>query len=213
VPRPATTLPGDAGALLAHLSAPDGSGDVSLASLACPQRRIRSLPALRSFLEDYGRELLIPVELPAIRRAWVHASRYETRELIALDRWMANEPKLKEFAAASCRVGQRQLNRLRPLRDLRLVRRYREAIERGEAHGWHTLVYGVALSIFSLPLRQGLTAYASRTTLGFIEQAARPLALTAGQCADLHLGACARVPAALNSLLGLESGAGPKVVK
>ena len=211
--KPIPDLRGDPGLLLAHLSAPDEAGALSLAALALPQQGIRSLSALRGFLEEYRRELLVPVELPAIRQAWLHASRYETRELIALDRKLADEPRLKEFAAASYRVGQRQLNRLRPLRDLRLVNRYREAIERGQAHGWHTLVYGVALNVFSLPLRQGLAAYASRTLFGFIERVARPLALTTGQCADLHERACAPLPPVLKDLLGPEAESAPKVLR
>ncbi len=213
VPSLAAEPRGDAAALLARLGVPDEVEAAELAALALPQRRINSLPALRGFLHEYGRDLLIPLELPAIRRAWAHASRNETRELLALDRQMAGEAKLKEFAAASCRVGQRQLNRLRPLRDLRLVRRYREAIERGEAHGWHTLVYGVALSVYSLPLRQGLALYANRTLRGFIEQAAGPLALTAGHCDELHEEVCAQIPSALKRILDAETAGAPKVVE
>ena len=41
------------------------------------------------------------------------------------------------------------------------------AVERGEAHGWHTLVDGVTLAIYSLPLRQGLLGYAQQTTVRF----------------------------------------------
>ena len=43
----------------------------------------------------------------------------------------------------------------RPLRDQRLVQRYLTAVEQGEAQGWHTLVYGLTLAVYSLPLRQG----------------------------------------------------------
>jgi len=53
------------------------------------------------------------------------------------------------------RVGQSQLKRFRSLRDHRLVQRYLKAVGEGRAHGWHTLVYGITLSVYSLPLIQG----------------------------------------------------------
>jgi urease accessory protein UreF len=200
-PQDIAPLLGDPHPLLERLgSAVDVAAPAPDMALA-PLGRIQSVPALRAFLQSYQTELLVPVELPAILRAYNHALRNEARELVALDRQMATEPALREFAAASCRVGQRQLNRLRPLRDLRLVQRYRAAIGRGEAHGWHTLVYGISLGVFSLPLRQGLVAYAGHTMGGFIQHAARPLALTAGQCATLHERACAGVPELVQSLL------------
>ncbi len=57
-------------------------------------------------------------------------------------------------------------------------KRYLAAVESGEAHGWHTLVYGLTLAVYSLPLRQGLLGYAQQTTRGFIQAAARSLELS-----------------------------------
>jgi urease accessory protein UreF len=200
-PQVAPLLLGDPHPLLEQLGAPEDLAAPALASAALQFQTIRSLPALRGFLQTYHAELLVPLEFPVILRAHGHSVRHEVRELIALDRQLAEEPKLKEFAVASCRVGQRQLHRLRPLRDLRLVRRYLAAVEEGQAHGWHTLVYGVALGIFSLPLRQGLLNYAQHTLGGFIDRAARPLALTQGQCRELQSLACAALPKAVDNLL------------
>ena len=194
-------LLGDPHPLLEQLGSPDDLAAAPLASAGLQLRHFRSLPALRSFLQTYQAELLAPVELPAIQRAYSHAAHHEVRELIALDLQLAAEPRLKEFAAASCRVGQRQLSRLRPLRDLRLVQRYLAAIDQGDARGWHTLVYGVALAVFSLPLRQGLLGYANHTMDGFIQSAAQPLALTTGQCQELHTQVCASLPNVVNELL------------
>lgn len=192
-------LLGDPHPLLAQVGV---AGDLpALATVGTQLQRVRSLPALRSFLQAYQTELLIPVELPAILRAHTHAVRHEVRELIALDQQLARESKLKEFAVASCRVGQRQISRLRALRDHRLVQRYLAAVEQGDAHGWHTVVYGLSLGVFSLPLRQGLTGYALHTLGGFIESAAGPLALTTGQCRELQEGAVAGVPEAVQALL------------
>jgi len=160
------------------------------------------LPSLRGFLQRYQALVLGPVELPAIHAAFSHASRFEVRELIALDRQLASEPGLKHFAAASRAAGCSRLWRLRPLRDQRLVTRYWRAIELGQAHGWHTVVYGVVLAVFSIPLRQGLLNYGWQTLDGFVRTAARPLKLAAGDCEQLLIefvpGLRAAVEGAMN---------------
>jgi urease accessory protein UreF len=123
------------------------------------------------------------------------------RELIALDCRLASEPILQAFASASRRVGQSQLRKLRPLRDQRVVQRYLHAVESGQADGWHTLVYGLTLAVYSLPLRQGLLGYAHQTTRGFIYSAARMLQLSEHQCRALFDTLCADLPAAVEDLL------------
>jgi urease accessory protein UreF len=204
LPEAVAPLLGDPHPLVEQIGAGSGTAAPVLAPSSWQRRGVQSRLGLRHFLESYRAELLVPVELPVILRAYGHASRNEVRELIALDREIAAAPGVREFAAASCRVGQRQLNRLRPLRDHRLLRRYRAAIERGEAHGWHTVVYGVSLAVFSLPLRQGLVGYAARTLGGFIENAAGPLALTVGDSRELQAQACAPVPEFVQHLLAAE---------
>jgi urease accessory protein UreF len=178
-PAPAELL-GDAHPLLEQLGSTE---ELALAtapaseSLRVSHERVHDLPSLRNFLEFYRCEILVPLELPVIVAAHGHASRNELRELLALDQRIAGEKAIREFAQASCRVGQRQLSKLRALRDHRVIQRYLVAIENGDAHGWHTLVYGVSLGTFSLPLRQGLQNYAEHTMRGFIETAARRLRL------------------------------------
>lgn len=193
---------GDPHPLLEQLGVPEDLAAPALASTALRLRQVNSLAALESFLHFYVAELLVPLELPVTLQAHRHAERNEWRELLALDRQLASEPKLREFAAASCRVGQRQLNRLRALRDVRLVQRYLRAVHAGQARAWHTLVYGVSLAVFSLPLRQGLVNYAHHTLGGFIGSAARPLAMAERQCRALHAQACANVPTVVGTLLG-----------
>ena len=51
------------------------------------------------------------------------------------------------------------------------------AVNEGSAYGWHTLVYGIILSTYSLPLRQGLLHYGRQTLGGFIGSATRSLDL------------------------------------
>ena len=131
----------------------DQLGSVSASLRLAP---VHNLPSLRQFLRDYQSQILLPVELPAIQDAHGHATHHEVRELVALDRRLAEEPILCSFAAASRRVGRSQLQKLRPLRDQRVVQRYLQAVESNQADGWHTLVYGLTLAVYSLPLRQGL---------------------------------------------------------
>lgn len=172
--------------------------DVS-ASLQIPV--VHDLPSLRRFLENYLQHILVPLELPAVQRAFDHTCRHEVRELCAFDRQLAHEPVLKSFAAASQRIGQTELSKLRPLRDERIVRRYLDAIERNEAHGWHTLVYGLSLALYSLPLRQGLLGYGYQTTRGFIYSAAKSLQLSENDCRALLEELCANLPQAVEALI------------
>ena len=169
---------GDCHPLVEQLSS--ASGLATLGSAAVTQRlaTIADRAGLRQFLRDYREQLLVPVELPAIHRAWQHATKNQLRELLALDRQLAEEPRLRPFAEPSRLAGQRQLRRFKTVHDVRFVQRYLRALERGEAHAWHTLVYGVTMWLFSLPLRQGLLGYARQVTRGFIHAAAGPLRMT-----------------------------------
>jgi urease accessory protein UreF len=161
------------------------------------------LGALTRFLETYQSQVLLPLELPAICRAHHHASRNEVRELLALDLEMSRPDKRSDLSAASRRVGRSQLQQLRPLRDQRVVQRYLEAVEREQAQAWHTLVYGLTLAIYSLPVRQGLLNYARQTLQGFIQAAARPLRLSSAQCSAVLDRLCAPLPGKLEEILGL----------
>jgi len=192
---------GDAHPLVAQLGLAEGLVSLhTLARVLTPQP-VTSLASLRGFLERYFEALLLPHELPAIRDAYQLAARRHHRELIALDRRLAAETALREFAAPSRRVGQGQLRRLRPLRDERTVQRYLQAVETGEADGWHTLVYGLTLVVYSLPLRQGLLGYAHQITRGFIHAAARSMDVSEAECRELFEAMCEPLPDAVETLL------------
>jgi urease accessory protein UreF len=192
---------GDWHPLAEQLGSTDGLVELSSVSASLRLAPVHNLPSLRRFLRDYQAQILLPLELPAIQCAHGHAARNEVRELIAFDRHLAEEPILQTFASASHRVGQNQLRKLRPLRDQRVVQRYLDAVESGEASGWHTLVYGLTLAVYSLPLRQGLLGYGHQTTRGFIYSAARMLGLSEHQCRDLFDTLCAGLPNAVEALL------------
>ena len=198
---------GDWHPLAEQLGSADGL--VTLASVSSLLRvgPVRNVSSLREFLRDYQRQILIPFEWPAIESAHGHTTRNEARELIALDRFLAGEAMLQEFAAASRRIGRYQLQKLRPLRDQRLVQRYLLAVETGKAHGWHTLVYGVTLAIYCLPLRQGLLGYAHQITRSFIYSAARSLKLSENQCRRVFDSVSADLPEAVETLLRQKAAA------
>lgn len=160
----------------------------------------RSTPALRPFLDRYAERLLAPVELPAIRDAYAHVARGEVRELLELDRRLGGNFGDSALAAASRLLGRIQLRRLRPLRS-RPLRRYLEAVESGQAHGWHVVVYGILLGLFSLPLRQGLAQYALRSQQALIESAAIGWPATAGERRELLETCAARVTPAVRDAL------------
>lgn len=170
------TLATDPAKWLGHwhpLAAQLGSADrlVALPALAAALNLpiVADFETLRQFIHGYHQRVLQPIELPAVLRAFNHTARFELRELIACDQELAALPELRSLAEASCRVGRHHLESLRPLRDDRFVRRYLAALDEGRANAWHTLVYGMTLSVYSLPLRQGLVSYAAQTTRGFIQ--------------------------------------------
>ena len=198
----ATEWLGDWHPLMDQLGSTDGLIALSSLSASFRVQPLDDLPALRRFLTAYHAAVLLPVELPAIQRAYTHATRNELRDLIALDQAIAREPAVREFASASRRVGQGQLRKLRPLRDQRFVQRYLHAAETGAANAWHTLVYGVTLAVYSLPLRQGLVGYATQTTRGFIHAAARSSRLTEEECRTLFDERCEPLPAVVETLIG-----------
>jgi urease accessory protein UreF len=187
--------------LVDQLGSADGLVELGSVSSLLDVRPVRDLSSLKKFLRNYQSKILLPLELPAIEAAHGHASRNELRELLALDQELAAERRLHKFAAPSRRVGQAQMQKLRPLRDQRVVQRYLNAIETGAANGWHTLVYGLTLAIYSLPLRQGLLGYSHQIMRSFIYSAARMLALSERQCRDLFDEICSDLPAAIEERL------------
>lgn len=128
---------------------------------------------LLEYLEDYRDKGLVAVEWPAVVAAFRHASQGRVRELLSLDLEFQMPPDFAALARASLQTGRMQLERLSPLRDQRLLQHYRKAVQAGQAKGWHAVVYGLFLSLYSLPLRQGMLHYAQIILRGLLESAAR----------------------------------------
>jgi urease accessory protein UreF len=171
--------------LAAQLGSADGLVALASLSAALNLPAVADFETLRRFIRTYHQRVLHPVELPAVLRGFHHASRFELRELVAYDQELAGLPELQPMAEASRRAGRYHLESLRPLQDDRFVRRYLAAVDEGRAHGWHTLVYGMTLSVYSLPLRQGLVSYAAQTTRGFIQLGVAGLGYRESDCREL----------------------------
>jgi urease accessory protein UreF len=201
--RGAAELQGDVSALAEALGAAELQ---ELARIGAPVelQHVRNLAELRGFLQKYISHVLVRSELRTIYRAYQHATRGQVRELIALDTYLHGRTPLRGSGKASQFVGRAQLKKLRALRDQRLVQRYLKAVEQGEAEGWHTVVFGLVLALFSLPLRQGLLHYATQTLNGFI-QSAKHLDLRQSDCAALFSDIAAQLPKAIESIVKGES--------
>ena len=149
-------------------------GEVVPGRVMAPSMRFEKVNDTDSFLrfsEQYIRYVLIPIELPAIVTASEFASRNALHELYLLDKQLGSEPLIKMFEQASLALGRNQLRKLRGMRDVRLLSRYRSSVLEGDAHGWHMLVYGIVLHLFSIPIRQGLAKYQTQVLLGFAQSA------------------------------------------
>jgi urease accessory protein UreF len=192
---------GDLHPLLAQVDLAGGLRGLSMAAHALRQPRVANRAGLVSFLRAYYHQLLLPCELPAICRAYTHAARSQALELVNLDQELGGQARPRDLVRASRRLGRSQLAALRPLRGERVVRRYWQAVQAGQAQGWHTLVYGLVLAVYSLPLRQGLLHYARQTLHSFIGAAAGPLQLPEWDCHSLLEELCADLPRRLETLL------------
>jgi urease accessory protein UreF len=171
LPRSATEILGDLTALAEQIGGPEGLGQLAVTAVSLGSARVDTVLTLERFLNSYASTVLIPHELPTVAQAYACGGPGHVRELIALDQQLRRVPELQALAEASRQVGRMQLRRLRPLRGARVVQRYLKVVESGEAQGWHTIVFGLVLALYSLPLRQGLVHFAQQTLSGFVDSA------------------------------------------
>ena len=204
LPQSAQEILGDLSALAEQLGGTASLDALCAGGSVSDARRITSAAGLASFFNQYASAALIAHELPAIVRAHAHATRGQTRELIVLDEELTRIPELQPFARASWAVGRTQLRRLRPLRGERVIQRYFEAVESGKARAWHTLVFGIVLGVYSLPLRQGLAHFSQRTLGGFIEAARDRFTISESERTQLLDGASAGLQPGLEKALSAQ---------
>ena len=116
---------------------------------------------LRLLIEGYLTKVLETIELPAIVRAHHEATHGRGLELIELDQLFAGRhPEWLLLTPASTRIGHDYLNRLRPLKDERIVQKLIEAVHLGHTPGYHLTVFGLTMAVFSIAPRKGLADYA-----------------------------------------------------
>lgn len=200
-PPPLPELAGAASPLLARLGAAGTAPDFAAATILLGATPVRTAGELTALLAAYRERLLFPVELPVIARAAGHAAAGFGRELAGLDREAEKQFPPGPFRDASRAVGLAQLRRLRPLRDVRVVQRYLEAVDVGASPGLHVVVYGLLLATFSLPLRSGLAHYAQAAHGGLARTGAAALGLNGETVAALDAGLAAELPARLAAVL------------
>ncbi len=110
-----------------------------------------------TFLQNYhaqscGRSNCPPFSAPSIM-----PSRNELRELIAFDQQLGRRTDLAELspppAGASAKASFNASARCATNAWCSVIW---PPLRRARPQGWHTLVYGLTLAVYSLPLRQGL---------------------------------------------------------
>jgi len=193
-------------ALEEQLGSPDEATAVGASVWAASVGGIRNASQLRDFVANFQARTLAQDELPIILRAYHHARRNEARELVALDQSLQNSFANEALSLASQTVGRNQLRRLRGLKDERVVRKYWDAVHAKQASGWHTIVFGVVLAIYSIPLRQGLHHYSRQTMRGFLEAGAASLQLRQTEIDEMETALLVETPAIVEAALASEGG-------
>lgn len=188
-------------ALEEQLGSPDEATAMSASVFADSLKGIHSAEQLRSFVAQFQNANLSAQELPIILRSYNHARRNEGREIIELDRSLKLSMADDALAAASVRVGRNQLRRMRALRHEKVVSKYWDAVRNGEASAWHTVVFGVVLAVYSIPLRQGLNHYTRQTVRGFLDAGAASLRLREAEVDDMESSLLAGAPAMVEKVL------------
>lgn len=196
----------DLRALEEQLGSPDEATAIGSEAFAASLTHIRTPDQLREFLAHFQAKTIAQDELPTILRAYNHARQNQAREIIALDRSLQGTFGNDALASASERVGRNQLRKMRGLKTERVVTKYWDAVYRKEATGWHTVVFGVVLAVYSISLRQGLNHYGQQTIRGFLEAGAASLRLRALEVSAMETSLLADMPAIVERALAPESG-------
>jgi urease accessory protein UreF len=167
---------------------------------------VTDLRGLRLFLERYEREILRPIELPAVQSAYWFANRGQFRELLELDAELSANDLLMPFARASLSVGREQLRLLKPMYDQRMIQRFRKCVVTGEARGWNPIVFGMFLSIHSMPVREGLLQFGRQIWSGIVNGVQESCALSDEECNVLLGETIDRLPDWIEEVIAQSTG-------
>ncbi len=167
---------------------------------------VSDLRGLRLFLDRYEREILRPIELPAVLAAYWFANRGQFRELLELDAELSANVSLMPFAQASLSVGREHLRLLKPMYDQRMVQRFRKCVVAGEARGWNPIVFGMFLSIHSMPVREGLLQFGRQIWSGIVNGVQESCALSDEECNVLLGETIDRLPDWIEEVIAQSTG-------
>ena len=167
---------------------------------------VSDLRGLRLFLERYERDILRPIELPAVQSAYWFTNRGQFRELLELDAELSANVSLMPFARASLLVGREQLRLLKPMYDQRMMQRFRKCVVSGEASGWNPIVFGMFLSIHSVPVREGLLQFGRQIWRGFVNGVQGSCVLSDEECSALLGETIDRLPGWIEEVIAQSSG-------
>ena len=177
-------------------SVPPGMSDISpnKNAVSFDIESVSDLRGLRSFLDRYEQDILRPIELPAVHSAYWFANRGQFKELMQLDSELSENEALTPFAEASLAVGRDHLRMLKPMHDQRMMQRFRKCVVAGEARGWNPVVFGMFLSIHSVPVREGLLQFGRQIWSGFINGVQEEHGLKETECSALLTEYLNRLP-------------------
>ena len=162
---------------------------------------VSDLRGLRSFLDRYEQDILRPIELSAVHSAYWFANRGQFKELMQLDSELSENGALTPFAEVSLAVGREHLQMLKPMYDQRMMQRFRKCVVAGEARGWNPVVFGMFLSIHSVPVREGLLQFGRQIWSGFINSAQEAHGLKSAECSELLSEYLDRLPGSIEEVI------------
>jgi urease accessory protein UreF len=193
-------------ALEDQLGSPEEATARSASVFASSLTHITSGAQLRDFIAQFQVGPLATQEVPTILRAYHFARQNQAREIIELDRSLVDCFPNEALANASEKVGRNQLRRMRALKTERVVTRYWDAVHAKQARGWHTVVFGVVLAVYSIPLRQGLNHYSTQTISGFLEAGAASLKLRLPEISAIEQSLADETPLLVERALAAHGG-------
>lgn len=115
--------------------------------------------------------------------AYRNAMINELEEIFLLDQECTALKMPEEIRMASRKLGMRLIKIFNRQQAFPLVEQYERALQRNEAHGHYSIVYGMYAAALSIPLAESLTAYYYNAAVSLITNAVKlvPLGQLDGQ--------------------------------
>ena len=88
----------------------------------------------------------------------------------------------------------------------RMMQRFRKCVISGEARGWNPVVFGIFLSIHSVPVREGLVQFGKQLWSGLVNGAKQDHHLEEGDCSMLLGEYLDRLPGWIEEVVSRSTG-------